>query len=114
MFFFFLQKGQTPLHYAAQNDHSQVVAVFLEHKPDVMMQQNAVSSVLATGSPRLTNKFVVHDLYLSVFRLQEGSTCVHIAAMKGSVAVIKELLKCNPSGITTARNKVILMETSCI
>lgn len=69
-------KGQTPLHYAAQNDHSQVVAVFLKHKPDVMMQQNA-----------------------------EGSTCVHIAAMKGSVAVIKELLKCNPSGITTARNK---------
>ena len=55
----FFQKGQTPLHYAAQNDHSQVVAVFLKHKPDVMMQQNAVSSVLATGSPRRTNKFVV-------------------------------------------------------
>lgn len=53
-------------------------------------------------------------LYLSVFRSQEGSTCVHIAAMKGSVAVIKELLKCNPSGITTARNKVILMKTNCI
>ena len=30
------------------------------------------------------------------------------------MAVIKELLKCNPSGITTARNKVTLMETSCI
>lgn len=69
-------KGQTPLHYAAQNDHSQVVTLFLNHKPDVMMQQNA-----------------------------EGSTCVHIAAMKGSVSVIKELLKFNPSGITTARNK---------
>lgn len=37
---------------------------------------------------------------------QEGSTCVHIAAMKGSVSVMKELLKFNPSGITTARNKV--------
>jgi len=37
-----LQKGQTPLHYAAQNDHSQVVTLFLNHKPGVMMQQNAV------------------------------------------------------------------------
>lgn len=40
--------------------------------------------------------------------LQEGSTCVHIAAMKGSVSVMKELLKFNPSGITTARNKVTI------
>lgn len=30
------------------------------------------------------------------------------------MSVIKELLKCNPSGITTARNKVILIKTSCI
>lgn len=45
---------------------------------------------------------------LIVFDTQEGSTCVHIAAMKGSVSVMKELLKFNPSGITTARNKVIL------
>ena len=43
---------------------------------------------------------------LVVVALQEGSTCVHIAAMKGSVSVMKELLKFNPSGITTARNKV--------
>ena len=70
--FFFLQKGQTPLHYAAQNDHSQVVAVFLKHKPDVMMQQNAVSSVLATGSPRLTNKFVVQRLILICFSFTGG------------------------------------------
>ena len=43
-FFFacYPQKGQTPLHYAAQNDHSQVVTLFLTHKPGVMMQQNAV------------------------------------------------------------------------
>lgn len=39
---FYSQKGQTPLHYAAQNDHSQVVTLFLNHKPGVMMQQNAV------------------------------------------------------------------------
>jgi len=46
--------------------------------------------------------------FLYLFVLQEGSTCVHIAAMKGSVSVIKELLKFNPSGITTARNKVTI------
>ena len=44
--------------------------------------------------------------FLYFLVLQEGSTCVHIAAMRGSVSVMKELLKFNPSGITTARNKV--------
>jgi len=42
--YFCSQKGQTPLHYAAQNDHSQVVTLFLNHKPGVMMQQNAVGN----------------------------------------------------------------------
>ena len=50
---------------------------------------------------------IVSVFHLCLFCiLQEGSTCVHIAAMKGSVSVIRELLKFNPSGITTARNKV--------
>ena len=49
---------------------------------------------------------IVCITFLYFFVLQEGSTCVHIAAMKGSVSVMKELLKFNPSGITTARNKV--------
>lgn len=42
--YLYSQKGQTPLHYAAQNDHSQVVTLFLNHKPGVMMQQNAVGN----------------------------------------------------------------------
>lgn len=57
----------------------------------------------------INRKVMVTIVYLSFFSfsvLQEGSTCVHIAAMKGSVSVVKELLKFNPSGITTARNKV--------
>ncbi|XP_031568765.1 ankyrin-3-like isoform X2 [Actinia tenebrosa] len=69
-------KGQTPLHYAAQNDHSEVVSLFLKHKPDLLQEVNA-----------------------------EGCTCVHIAAMKGSVAVMKKLIKFNPAGIITSRNK---------
>jgi len=47
-----------------------------------------------------------HGLYVVVFILQEGCTCVHIAAMKGSVSVMKELSKFNPAGIITSRNKV--------
>ncbi|XP_028406292.1 serine/threonine-protein phosphatase 6 regulatory ankyrin repeat subunit B-like isoform X2 [Dendronephthya gigantea] len=57
-------KGRTPLHYAAQKDHSEVIEFFLENRPQLVNQANA-----------------------------EGETCAHIAAAKGSVAVIKELLK---------------------
>ena len=39
--------------------------------------------------------------------LQNGMTCAHIAAAKGSVAVIKELMRFNKVIITTARNKVV-------
>lgn len=41
-----------------------------------------------------------------VTSLQNGMTCAHIAAAKGSVAVIKELMRFNKVIITTARNKV--------
>ena len=53
------QKGQTPLHFAAQNDHSEVVTLFLNHKPGVMMQQNAVRKqpISATVTSRVLLKF---------------------------------------------------------
>lgn len=38
--------------------------------------------------------------------LQNGMTCAHIAASKGSVAVIKELMRFNKAIVSTARNKV--------
>ncbi|CAH2286050.1 serine threonine- phosphatase 6 regulatory ankyrin repeat subunit B-like [Pelobates cultripes] len=69
-------EGQTPLHLAAENDHSEVVKLFLKHKPELVMSAN-----------------------------MGGSTCAHIAATKGSVAVIKELLRFNKIGVTTTRNK---------
>uniref|UniRef100_A0A8C5QBB0 No mechanoreceptor potential C n=1 Tax=Leptobrachium leishanense TaxID=445787 RepID=A0A8C5QBB0_9ANUR len=69
-------QGQTPLHLAAENDHSEVVKLFLKHRPELVMSAN-----------------------------MDGSTCAHIAAAMGSVAVIKELLKFNKIGVTTARNK---------
>jgi hypothetical protein len=33
-------------------------------------------------------------------------TCAHIAAAKGSVAVVKELMRFNKGVVTTARNRV--------
>lgn len=38
--------------------------------------------------------------------LQNGMTCAHIAAAKGSVAVVKELMRFNKGVVTTARNRV--------
>lgn len=36
-------------------------------------------------------------------------TCAHIAAAKGSVAVIKELMRFNKTVVTTARNRVSIV-----
>ncbi|CDQ78336.1 unnamed protein product [Oncorhynchus mykiss] len=68
--------GQTPLHLAAENDHSEVVKLFLKHRPELATLANV-----------------------------EGATCTHIAAAKGSLAVIRELLKFKQGGVTTLSNK---------
>ncbi|XP_066532025.1 transient receptor potential cation channel, subfamily N, member 1 [Hoplias malabaricus] len=68
--------GQSPLHLAAENDHSEVVKLFLKHRPELAMLANV-----------------------------EGATCTHIAAAKGSVAVIRELLHFSHGGLTTLHNK---------
>ena len=39
-----LQHGQTPLHLAAENDHSDVVKLFLKHRPELVSMANTVSS----------------------------------------------------------------------
>ncbi|XP_060553271.1 serine/threonine-protein phosphatase 6 regulatory ankyrin repeat subunit C-like isoform X2 [Ruditapes philippinarum] len=67
---------QTPLHLAAENDHSDVVKLFLKHRPELVTMAN-------------TN----------------GMTIAHIAAAKGSVCVIKELMKFNKSVVTSTRNR---------
>ncbi|XP_073678272.1 transient receptor potential cation channel, subfamily N, member 1 [Garra rufa] len=69
-------RGQTPLHLAAENNHSEVVKLFLRHRPELATLAN-----------------------------MDGATCTHIAAAKGSVAVIKELLLFNQGGAVTLNNK---------
>lgn len=68
--------AQTPLHLAAQNDHPEVLKLFLQTKPELVSVPN-----------------------------KNGQTCAHIAAEKGSVAVLKELMKFNVETVKTARIK---------
>ena len=74
----FLKQSQTPLHLAAQSDHPRVLKLFLEHKPELVSVSN-----------------------------KNGFTCAHIAAVKGSVAALKELMKFNQETVKLARIKVM-------
>ena len=40
------------------------------------------------------------------FPLQDGSTCAHIAASKGSVSVLEELMKFDKAVVISSRNKI--------
>lgn len=64
---------------AAQSDHPEVLKLFLQHRPELVSAPN-----------------------------KQGFTCAHIAATKGSVAVLKELMKFNVEVVKSARIKVSL------
>jgi hypothetical protein len=72
------QHSQTPLHLAAEHDHSEVLKLFLKHNPERLSVPN-----------------------------KNGYTCAHIAAAKGSVAVIRELMRLNQESVINARISVI-------
>ncbi|KHN74170.1 Ankyrin-2 [Toxocara canis] len=74
-------KGQTPLHLAAENDFPDVVKLFLK------MKQN--------------NRGVLTAVDLN------GFTCAHIAAMKGSLAVVKELMMIDKAMVIQAKTKTM-------
>ena len=69
--------GQKPLHMAATSDKPEVILLFLKARPSL------VSAA--------TN---------------DGSTCAHIAAKKGSAMVIQELMKFDKTVVLSARNKI--------
>ncbi|XP_063725447.1 uncharacterized protein LOC134853386 [Symsagittifera roscoffensis] len=68
---------QTPLHLAAEKDFSEVVKLFLSYNQDLVNVCNS-----------------------------EGRTCAHIAASKGSMSVIKGLVKFNPEGLVLDKDSV--------
>ncbi|PAV85627.1 hypothetical protein WR25_08242 isoform C [Diploscapter pachys] len=74
-------KGQTPLHLSAENDYPDVVKLFLK------MKQNNRAVLTA----------IDHN----------GFTCAHIAAMKGSLAVVKELMMIDKAMVIQAKTKTM-------
>ncbi|CAD5209581.1 unnamed protein product [Bursaphelenchus xylophilus] len=74
-------KGQTPLHLAAENDYPDVVKLFLKMKHN----NNAVLTAID----------------------QNGFTCAHIAAMKGSLAVVRELMMIDKAMVIHAKTKTM-------
>ncbi|CAJ0941647.1 unnamed protein product, partial [Mesorhabditis belari] len=74
-------KGQTPLHLAAENDYPDVVKLFLK------MKQNNRAVLTA----------IDHN----------GFTCAHIAAMKGSLAVVRELMMIDKAMVIQAKTKTM-------
>ncbi len=75
----FEQHSQTPLHLAAEHDHSEVLMLFLKQKPELLSVPN-----------------------------KNGFTCAHIAAAKGSVHVIRELMRLNRDSVINARISVLI------
>eukprot|EP00794_Sanderia_malayensis_P004801 gene4801-5428_t len=67
--------GYTPLHVAAEDNHPQVVRMFINHSPSLIFQAN-----------------------------KDGNTCAHIAAANGSLKVMKALVQCDKTSVNT-RNK---------
>ena len=49
-----LQEGRTPLHLAAENDHSDVVKLFLKNQPELVSFANTVRSLSLSLSPNMS------------------------------------------------------------
>ncbi|VDP30840.1 unnamed protein product [Soboliphyme baturini] len=71
-------RGRTPLHLAAENDHPEIVQLFLTKSSN-------------EGTLDITD--------------ENGLTCAHIAALKGSLAVIKGLMTIDRNMVVNAKTK---------
>ncbi|XP_022241744.1 ankyrin-3-like, partial [Limulus polyphemus] len=75
--------GQSPLLLAAQNDHSEVVKLFLRHQPQLVSVANTVSIKITSVSSSRTKK--------------TNETALHLAADSGHAKVVRDLLKAGAS-----------------
>ncbi|KAI3387547.1 hypothetical protein SNEBB_006262 [Seison nebaliae] len=67
--------GATPLHLAAEQDHAEIIKLFLQYQPDLMEQQSV-----------------------------NGDSCIHIASRKGSIAVMNSLIHANHRAVINNTN----------
>uniref|UniRef100_A0A915KAE1 Myotrophin n=1 Tax=Romanomermis culicivorax TaxID=13658 RepID=A0A915KAE1_ROMCU len=84
-------KKHTPIHLATEKDHPDIVKLFLSMQKDSKALLDYVSIKKGISESRWPN-----DL--------EGFTCAHIAAMKGSAAVMKELLKIDKKTVLESKD----------
>lgn len=100
---------QTPLHLAAESGHLQVCQTLLQLKADVNALDNMAETPLHLAAqsdhPEVLKLFLQTKPELVSVPNKNGQTCAHIAAEKGSVAVLKELMKFNVETVKTARIK---------
>ncbi|KAK7084117.1 hypothetical protein SK128_005221, partial [Halocaridina rubra] len=69
--------GQKPIHVAAMHNNSEVVKLFLKTSPELVTTAD-----------------------------KDGNTCAHIAALQGSVDVVRELMRHNRGVVINGRNRV--------
>ncbi|XP_039303117.1 transient receptor potential channel pyrexia-like isoform X2 [Solenopsis invicta] len=114
-------KGRTPLHYAVENNHADVVRILVERGADVNVEdEDRITPLLLAGSAmnrtnrtEMINKFVkivkiLVDAEASVNAIhpETGNTALHRAVKLDSAEATKILLKdarpdkCNNSGAT--------------
>jgi ankyrin repeat protein len=92
------KRGNTPLHFAAENGLLEVSQILLERNADVNSQNNHGSTPLLLasefGHPDVVQLLLGHnaDLYL---RDADGDTPLHCAAVGGQVEVARILIELN-------------------
>ena len=105
-----LQQKQTPLHLAAQFGQLSVCSLLLELGASLDSTddhgQKPIHLAAQSNKPEVVKLLVTKRPNLVSVSTKDGSTCAHIAASGGSIAVIEELMKHDLNVVLNSRNKV--------